>query len=266
MNWGIDDALKIIRIDADPEALGKFSTPEIGLVGDAAPILEALLAALPPGAPDPALRDWIEAACTKAWQRLATLEPQRAWLQAMRDVLPEDGIFVDELTQLGYASRALFPVYAPRTFLSPGYQGTLGWGFSAGLGAQVAHPERKVLSVIGDGGFLFSVGELATAAQHNIPLVTVVVNDNAYGNVARIQDTEFGGRRIASQLNAPDFVKLAESFGVAAQAVDSPDALREALEIAFAADAPYLIEVKAAPMPDPWTMLRYKPSRGRAAR
>lgn len=267
MDWGIDDDLKVIRIDADPEAIDRIAPPEVGLVGDAATIVPALVEQLPPGSPASELSRWVAQAKADATAALATLEPQHAWLAAIRDVLPRNGIFVDEMTQLGYAARAILPVYEPRTFLSPGYQGTLGWGLPTALGAQVACPDRKVVSISGDGGFMFTVGELATAVQHNIPLVSLVVNNNGYENVARFQDQHFGGRRIASSLNAPDFVQLADSCGMWAKSVSSPDALRQTLETAFSLDAPALIEIQPdTTMPDPWSMLNFTPSRGRKAR
>lgn len=261
MQWGQDSDLKVVRVEADPEALDKIAAPAVGLVGDAAPILRALLAELPAHTTHRERQDEIEEARGRAWQKLSTLTPQIALLGAIRAELPEDGIFVDELTQLGYASRALFPVYGPRTFLSPGYQGTLGWGMAAALGAQVAKPGTKVVSVIGDGGFLFNAQELATAVQHRIPLVTVLANDNAFGNVRRIQDDQYGGRRIASDLRNPDFVRLADSFGALSLRASGPDELRTALRRAFREDGPTVIEVPVGPMPDPWTMLRYRSSR-----
>ena len=122
-------------------------------------------------------------------QRLEeALAPQVALLDAIRAELPEDGIYVDEVTQIGFAARLAFPVYRPRTFLSPGYQDNLGWGFATALGAQHARPDVPVVSINGDGGFMFTANELATAMQHRIPLTTIVFNDGAFGNVRRIQE------------------------------------------------------------------------------
>ena len=104
-------------------------------------------------------------------ERLEKLGPQLAFLEAIRAELPEDGIFVDEVTQIGFAARLAFPVYKPRTFISPGYQDNLGWGFATALGAQDARRDVPVLSISGDGGFLFTANELATAIRHRIPLV-----------------------------------------------------------------------------------------------
>ncbi len=158
-------------------------------------------------------------------KRLAKLEPQLSYLAAIRAELPEDGIFVDEVTQLGFAARLAFPAYRPRTFISPGYQDNLGYGFATALGAQHARPDVPVLSITGDGGFLFTASEMATAMRHRIPLVTVVFNDGAFGNVRRIQEERYGNRLIACDLTNPDFVAFAESFGVTALQVKSPPEL-----------------------------------------
>jgi acetolactate synthase-1/2/3 large subunit len=150
----------------------------------------------------------------------------------------------------------VFPVHAARTFLSTGLQGTLGWGFATALGAQAAMPHRRVLSVAGDGGFMFNVQEMATAVQHGIPLVTVVFNDGAYGNVKGFQKSNFGGRTIASDLRNPDFVKLAESFGAQGLRAHNPEELRGALKKGFAqTDVPTLIEVPVGELPSPWQFI-----------
>ena len=138
------------------------------------------------------------------------VQPQMAYLNILREVLPPDAIVTDELSQVGFASWYGFPVYQPRTFITSGYQGTLGAGFPTALGAKVAHPDRPVVAITGDGGFMFGVQELATAVQFNIGVVTLVFNNNAYGNVRRDQRERFDGRVVASDLVNPDFVKLAE--------------------------------------------------------
>ena len=178
--------------------------------------------------------------------------------------MPEDGIFVDEVTQIGFAARLALPVYKPRTFLSPGYQDNLGWGFATALGAQDARRDVPVLSISGDGGFLYTANELATAIRHRIPLVTVVFTDGAFGNVRRIQQERYGNRLIASDLANPDFVRFAESFGAAAERVRKPDELRAALKRAFKRrDGPSLIEVPVGPFPSPWEFIHMPRVRGR---
>ena len=259
--WGTDRTLKIIRIDADPEELDRIEAPAIGITGDAAATLRALLAALP-AQPRAARTEELLAIRAKSEAALSVLQPQIDLLRAIRDVVPEDGVIVDELTQLGYAGRMVMPTYRPRTFLSPGYQGTLGWGLSTAMGAKVARPDAAVVSITGDGGFMFQVQELATAVQHRIPVVVVLVNDGAYGNVRRTQINAYGGRVIASELGNPDFIALAESFGAQGLRAESPDALRGALEIGLSSDRPTVIEVPASQMPDPWGFLRMPRNRG----
>ena len=192
------------------------------------------------------------------------LAPQVAYLEAIRKALPEDGILVDELTQMGYAARLAWPTYKPRTFLSPGYQDNLGWGFATALGVQDARRDVPVLAISGDGGFLYTANELASAMRHRIPLVTVLFSDGAFGNVRRIQEERYGNRLIASDLTNPDFVRFAESFGAAAERVRSPEELRGALRRGFARrDGPTLIEVPVGPMPSPWEFIFLPKVRGR---
>ncbi len=123
-----------------------------------------------------------------------------------------------EICQTGFSSYFGFPVYAPRTFVSCGHQGTLGFGCSTSLGVKAARPGKAVLSISGDGGLMFGVQELTTAVQHGIHVVSVVFNNGAFGNVMRDQEERFGGHVIGAQLRNPDFVKLADSFGMAGKA------------------------------------------------
>jgi acetolactate synthase-1/2/3 large subunit len=185
-----------------------------------------------------------------------------AFLAAIRAALPPDGIYVEEVTQVGFASRLAFPVHTPRTYLSPGYQDCLGWGYGTALGAQAASPGRRVVLATGDGGFMFQAAELATAMRHKIPLVVVVFDDGAFGNVRRIQAQQYGNRLIASDLTNPDFVRFAESFGMAAFRATSPDALEDALRKAFALDAPVVVHVPVGEMPSPWDMILLPRVRG----
>src|SRR6185312_6226389 len=201
--WGVDDQLPIVRLDIDPEEINRYRRPACALVGDAATVLRALLAELP--AHNHARARTAEFAPVRAAfaERLSRLEPQMGFLRAIRAALPEDGIYVEEVTQVGFASRLAFPVHAPRTFLSPGYQDTLGWGYGTALGAQAAAPGRKVVLATGDGGFMFQATELATAMHHRLPVVVVVFDDGAFGNVRRIQEQQYGNRLIASDLTNP---------------------------------------------------------------
>ena len=256
--WGLDAGIKVVRIDADPEELNRFRPPAVGIAARAAPALRKLINALSRHNRRRRPRTDAMMALKEGHARelAAHLAPQIAFIEAIRAELPEDGIFVDELTQIGYVSRIALPVYRPRTFLSSGYQGTLGWGLAAALGAKLARPEAPVLAVAGDGGFLFNVQELASAVRHRVAVVTIVFNDGQYGNVRMFQEQNFGGRFIATDLANPDFAKLAESFGVAGLRADSPAELRAALRRAFALDAPAVIEVRCGEMPSPWPFIQ----------
>ncbi len=197
-----------------------------------------------------------EVARVKAWcdEQIAFIEPQLSHVRALRDAIPEDGILVNELTQVGYASTFAYPVYGPRTFITPGYQGTLGYGFATALGVALGNPDKAVVSINGDGGFGWNLQELATAAKYRANLVTVVFADGAFGNVRRIQAHVFQ-REIGTQLHNPDFLKLAEAFGVPGVRVDSPQGLGSAVKSALRAGGPALIEVTVPPMPGPWHLI-----------
>ncbi|HMK78164.1 MAG TPA: thiamine pyrophosphate-dependent enzyme [Xanthobacteraceae bacterium] len=254
--WGVD-GLDIIAVNADPEEPAKQHKPAVALIGDAAPILRALIDALHPhNGKRKSRRAEMVKRQAKWGKKLARLAPQAAILEAIRAELPEDGIFVDEVTQVGFAARLMLPVYRPRTFLSPGYQDNLGWGYATALGAQDARRDVPVLSINGDGGFMYTANELATAVRHRIPLVAVVFADGSFGNVRRIQEENYGNRLIASDLANPDFVKFAESFGAAAERVRTPEALRKALKRGFKRrDTPTLIEMPVGAMPSPWEFI-----------
>jgi acetolactate synthase-1/2/3 large subunit len=263
-HWGVDERLAIVRVDADPEEPERWRRPHVALIGNAKPILRRLLDVLPShNRARPSRREEMTERQAKVRQRLAKLAPQIGFLDAIRKELPEDGILVDEVTQMGFAARLIFPVYKPRTFISPGYQDSLGWGYASALGAQHARRDVPVLAIAGDGGFLFTATELATAVHHRIPLVAIVFNDGAYGNVRRTQQERFGNHMIASDLSNPDFVRLAESFGVAAERARNPEELRMALNRGFKRrDGPTLIEVPVAALPSPWEFIHMPRVRG----
>ncbi len=257
-NWGVDDGLKIIRIDIDGEEIDRQRKPEIGIIGDAIACLKVLAGKL--GAHNKKRNGRAEAVAeTKAaaTKRIRdAIGPQLTYLEAIRAALPEDGMLVDELTQMGYAARLAYPTYKPRTFLSMGYQGTLGWGYATSLGAKVARPDTPVVSISGDGGFLFTAMEMSTAAKNGIGVVAVVFSDGAYGNVRRIQQQSFKGRTIASDLHNPDFVKLGESFGVASERVNGPQELGAAISRGIAKGGPVLIDCPVGELPDPWPLVQ----------
>ncbi|OSI63318.1 hypothetical protein BSZ22_37835 [Bradyrhizobium canariense] len=237
--------LKSIRVDIDPAEMRRLAS-DVAIVADAKAGTADLVAAVKKAgyARTSGRRGAIREATATAHAEIQRIQPQMAYLNILREVLPANAIVTDELSQFGFASWYGFPIYEPRTFITSGYQGTLGSGFPTALGAKVANPDKPVVAITGDGGFMFGVQELATAVQFNIGVVTLVFNNNAYGNVRRDQRERFDGRVVASDLVNPDFVKLAESFGVASARVTAPDQFKAAMEKALAHGGPYLISVE----------------------
>jgi len=241
---------RIIQIDVDAEEIGRNHPNTFGLVGDARATLEGLLerlrAAAPPRPPAKAEREALRAEVAA----FAAQEPQASILKALRAGTPEDTILVAGMTQVGYYSRPLWPVYHPRTYLSSSYSGNLGYAYPLALGAKVARPDRPVVSVSGDGGFLYNAQELATAMRYGINVVAVVFNDNAYGNVARDLDESWGGE-YGALLHNPDFMKFAEAFGVHGMRARDPLEVGQLVKKAVDMDRPVLIEVPVGRMPRP---------------
>ncbi len=257
LRWGTDRDLKLIRIDIDPVEIARYFRPALGIVADAKAALAALHRAVDRLAPKrPSRKDELETLKAATLAKLdQQLGPQCEYLRAIRAELPDDGIYVEDLTQIGYVGRMAFPVYHPRTYIHSGYQGTLGFGFATALGAKVGRPDLPVVSVSGDGGFMFNVQELSTAVRHGIDIVAIVFADGAYGNVRRMQKEDYGNRLIGVDLQNPQFPKMAESFGAAGVRTTTPDGLRRELAAALKRRGTTLIEVAVGEMPDPWKVL-----------
>ena len=237
---------RTVRIDVEPRA-----DAEVTIQADAGWALAQLAARLDRGAAGgPAATPAVaaEVARLRAQREAPSeqLQPQRSLTEALRAALPEDGILVHDMTQLGYYSRGYFPVYQPDSYQIP--RGNLGAALPLALGAKLACPRRAVVALCGDGGLLYHVQELATAVQYGIAVVVVVCNDNAYGNVLRAQQEEFGGRVVGTRLRNPDFPALAAAFGISGQRAAAAAALRRMLAAALEADAPALIEVPLGPL------------------
>lgn len=254
MPWGPKPPQTVIHLDIDPEEIGRnYTQTDIGIVGDAKLGLAALAERVQRhNRSRPSRQEELGALQKRAFDTLNTVKPQADYALAIRQELPDDGIVVGEMTQVGYWSNQGFPVYEPRTYLTPGYQGTLGFGFGTALGAQVGNPEKRVVSINGDGGFGYQLQELSTMMRHTINAVAIVFSDDAYGNVRRIQRTQFNEQTIASDLHNPDFVKLAEAFGVEGMRATTPAELRTQLNRAFANPHPTLIEVPIGEVPAMW--------------
>jgi acetolactate synthase-1/2/3 large subunit len=241
---------RIIQIDADEREIGRSHKDTLGLVGDARVTLEALLERLRAASPPRASRKAEHEALRARIAADDTMEPNASILRALRAGTPESAILVAGMTQIGYYSRPFWPVYEPRTYLSSSYSGNLGYAYPVALGAKVARPDRPVVSVSGDGGFLFNAQELSTAVRHRINVVAVVFNDSSYGNVARDLDESWGGQ-YGAELANPDFMKLADAFGVLGLRATEPTQVGRLVRDAIEKDRPALVEVPVGRMDRP---------------
>ncbi len=255
VNVGARFPARIVQIDIDPLMIGHRRPAEVGIVGDARLVLEAIGDELS-GAP----ACWFDVAGFRARKRERMVEragPVLPIIEDLRAALPDETIVVDDLTVVGYWMPLLFDTYHPRTLIHPGTYGTLGYALPASIGAKFACPDRPVVSISGDGGFMFSVQDLATAVQAKQDLVALVFNDHAYGSIRVYQDRMFGGRHIGDDLVNPDFVKLGEAFGAKSVRVEPKD-VGSAVRRAIDAGGVWLIEVPFAPT-GPATMVPWMP-------
>jgi acetolactate synthase-1/2/3 large subunit len=247
---------KVIQIDADPEEIGRNYPATVGIEADAGEALAAIYEKLNVitsqrpvtrreefEARKRSLADWY-------WLR----QPNTSIVKQLREVLPDDGIYVNDMTQISHLSHGAFPVYQPRTYITSSYYGTLGSGFPTAIGAKVACPDRAVISINGDGGFMFNQQELATAVQHNIPVIALVFNDHAYGNSKMDQEKGYNGRIIGTELRNPDFAKLADAYGADGLKLVSPNHVGDAVKAALENNRPTIIEVPVDGMQSSWNL------------
>lgn len=255
---GLPPDARLILVNADARDLGPPRRPAVAIEADARAALDALADAL--GARRAVCSVDGEIRALRHWcaQQMQDIAPQCEWLEALRRAMPDDGLLVTDLTQVGYPAHLGFPIHEPGTFIHAGYQGTLGFAYATSLGVAAAHPSRAVVALVGDGGFGWTLQELATARKYGLASVAVLFNNESFGNVALLQKRQFG-RTYATGLTNPDFMQLAGAFGVDAQRVRHPDALAGALREAIAARRPALIEVRAGDFPSPWHLIRGAP-------
>ncbi len=232
----------VVQIDLDQTAIGRHRAVAAGIVGDARLVLERLHDAL--GGIE-ASGPWCDVAAIRTTKRQQIAEkagPVLPMLDAIRAALPRDAIVVDDLCLPGYWATVALDVYEPRTFMHPGMFGTLGFALPAAIGASIGRPDRKVVALAGDGGFLYTSQELATAVQEQADVVAIVFNDNAYGALKLFQDRHHGGRRIGVELRNPDIAMLAEAYGARGVKLGSHTDLGAALTDAVGKRGPVVIE------------------------
>jgi len=245
--------LKVIQVDIDPEELGRNYPPEIGISADVRTTISGLLEELSQQTNSKwtgTVIDEIKSMVRAKQEEVAPI--QMGILRDMREVLPEDAIVIPGVTNLGYWTQSSYPVLKPRTFMTTSYFGTLGYAFPTALGAKIGNPDKPVIAICGDGGFLYSSGELATAVQYGINVIVVVFVDNAFGACLSFQKRDYENRELGTLLGNPDFAALANSFGAKGVKLTNYTELRSALQSALTENKPVVIEVPQPDMPYPW--------------
>jgi acetolactate synthase-1/2/3 large subunit len=240
---------QVIQVDVDPDEIGRNHGLTFGVVGDARLTLERLLERLRATAPRPSRKAEREALRAEL-AALDTQEPNTSIMKSLRAGTPDDAIVIAGMTQIGYYSRPFWPVYRARTYLTSSYSGNLGFEYPTALGAKVACPDRPVVAICGDGGFMYNAQEMSTAVKYGINAVAVVFNDEAFGNVSRDLDEAWGGT-FSAELRNPDFMKLADAYGVAGFRAEKPTDVGDLVRKALALNRPALIEVRVGRMARP---------------
>jgi acetolactate synthase-1/2/3 large subunit len=246
----------LVHVDIDATAIGRQRSFTIGIVGDARLVLDTLRQELGPGTRrDP----WCDLDSVRAHKRRVLEQvagPVVRLLDGLRSVLPRDAIVCDDLCLPGYWAPLVLDVFEPRTLLHPGMFGTLGYALPAAIGAQIGRPDRVAVALCGDGGFLYTSQELATAAQQGVNLVAIVFNDHAYGALKLYQDRLLRGRRIGVELRNPDFARLGQAYGVDGiklqASADLPGAVAGAVERGGITVIECPLEQELANLAPPW--------------
>ena len=247
------EASTLVNINIDDTELTRLQSNTIPLHGDAKATIEAMTPYLiEAGAGDrPSPIESVSAARRLiAYYDIRDKEPQYPVLEAIQSSIPEDAFIVWDVTQFGYYARTHYQVLHPKTYIDSGYQFNLGYGFPTALGAKVAKPDRAVICMTGDGGFMFNSSELSTAVKYGINVVTIVFRNDSYGNVAR-DLTDFFGGTYETDLHNPDFVQFTESFGAVGMRANDPEDLATLIPEALALQRPVVIDVPFGEMPIP---------------
>ncbi|MBQ2353156.1 MAG: acetolactate synthase large subunit [Methanobrevibacter sp.] len=245
---------KIIHIDIDPAEIGKNVEVDLPIVGDARNILSSLNKVLTTYRPSSDVNKWTDMIKQKKIELLprvtyddVPLKPQTV-IKEIAEVLTPESILTTDVGQNQMWAAHFFDTQKPRKFISSGGLGTMGFGFPAAIGAKVACPDDPVVSLNGDGGFLMVCQELATVREYDLPVIAIVLENRTLGMVYQWQSLLYNERHSQTLLgNSPDFVKLAESFGVNATRITKPGETKEALSSAIKDNEPVLLNVVIDP-------------------
>jgi len=236
-SWSLPISQPLVRIDADPEEIDSEYVSTVGIPADPRMALQQLLTRLEGKEHQSAWGDNLE-----TYKKGLKSRKGPRYIQELRHALPRDGILSVDIHVAGYEACTHFEVYDAARFLHSPISMTLGYALPAAIGAKIACPDSPVIAFCGDGGFLLSSPELATAAKYNLHIVVVVVNDNSFATIRDVQLRHFG-HTIGVDLYNPDFVRFAESYGITGLRVSSIDDFAPALNKALSSEGPALIEV-----------------------
>jgi thiamine pyrophosphate-dependent acetolactate synthase large subunit-like protein len=244
-DWALPLPKQIVQIDIDEEEIGKNYPVQVGLVGDAKKTLQQILKSLDDKEVKPRLEFLADMQELKGRMRQELKLKSAKELPVMEEIraaLPKDAIVSCDMMMFWVESVVLFPVYEPRTFFFPWGYGTIGFSFPAAIGAKVACPERPVVAMCGDGAFMYTCQELATAVKYGLSIPVILFNDNCYANIKQQQMNRFGRCSEVDLVN-PDFVKFAESFGAYGVRIEDLSDLKPAIEKALETHGPTIIEI-----------------------
>lgn len=244
--WKMPVPSSLIRVDIDPDELTlNYGEPTLGIAADAQATADAILEVI--------RQSGAELVVRTSPQQVAEFRSRiRAknvddtyypYIHALRTAIPRDGIIVQDMTMMSYRMNDAYPAYAPRTYLFPSSYGTLGFSMPAAIGAKIGKPDTPVVAIVGDGGFQFTMQELATAIQFDVTVPIVIFNDSTYTAVEQAMKHEFEGRVMATDLVNPDYVKLADAYGIPGIRAESPDSLERSVRDALGWVGPTIIDV-----------------------
>jgi acetolactate synthase-1/2/3 large subunit len=235
----------VVRIDIDAEQLDRRVVPDVALVGDAATTLRQLTAHLSPDRP--ATDRGVDLAATMRGIAANEIRPDLTpWIDAIAAALPAEAIVALDSTQIAYAAHVALPCERSRSWLAPYGLGTLGCALPMAIGAGIAAPGRPILAIAGDGGWLFTVAEMATAVDERLDLVLVLWDNRGYAQIRQSFD-DVDAPRMGVDVSSADPATIARGFGWTAQRVGSPDTLRSAIVEAFGTGGPQMVVVDVPP-------------------
>ena len=249
----LNNCKKLIQIDIDADEVGRNWPVHVGIVSDARTALRSLLEALPEKSKSTWSPEELEEIKAETARELKEVAPlQLEIVRTIRSELNDDDIVIPGITNIGYWSLLSYPVITPHTYCTTSYFATLGYAFPTALGAQIGNPDKRVVAICGDGGFMYALPDLATAVQEGINVITLVFTDQAFGASLYDQQRRFQSRIIGTRFQNPDFASIAEAFGARGMKLSGPEELSQGLKTALRENRPTVIEIPVPTMATPF--------------